>query len=1095
MSLQCPRCTFIASFRVTRPRTPRHNTPLLLRPAIVPTRRPLTTSLPLSRTGSSANIKRTDTAFDYKLQSKLQFNRALREGGHSSLTDDEVRQAVRKEDRRNNLEHPAGKVLFSDGSTVPAPPKPVKYAGVVHADQASTTSTRDRLNAEWAQREADHVAAFKAGGNVELVMERLIENVTWQTSTSEEVSTAQQQTFDGGDDGYEIDPENFATRKNDLTPGSLLEVRYADQSIPYLAVHLKNKTGNYSREAFLLTPQGSLQLAKADMSRFTLPGFINPAKIDELLERIQTTGRIPSDLVQDITKQVRDFRAKVQKVFPGMSARVNRLHESLADKDVGKTVSTVEIAKIVTENENPADEDVYAAHLALLARKDLFKIEEEFDETRWEVKSLENVSRMKWTEAVIRESIKDSESEGGKIITAFVEKARRVIDYGRKSRELRKAGKEMEEELDVVWDEQQMNLLKALQESLEYRRGQAMTLKSLFPHILSSVDRYSKDRLMNDMRLFEFLGEVGVHSPWEDTVLRESHLALGGHRTDDQAEIDHIRYGMVEKGEIGFEELGLEDKLKEHRHDWKDMMVYCIDDASTQDIDDGISFEKIPGSDDIWLHVHVANPTAFIPLDHWIGEVAKRKVESFYSPLRNYPMLPLRLSTEHFGLAPNRPALTFSILMDLKTGESKDFKIRPSIIRNVKRVTYELLDEVFLEENPTSLVLSNKPLGEQGERVKVDKRLGTLSESDAEPESLSKEDMENLQGLYDLGWKIRTVRGRGGGFESENYLQVDLRVNNGRGNEIHPGLQEKPILDVDEPTITMVVDRWNKKKANFSWRDVVREGMTAAGHCGAKWSADRNLVQLYRHHEFIWQNEAEEKKWYALKAKAENADGYTPDTFWSLFFPVGSSELSTEVGLHRALGLDGYVKVTSPLRRYSDFVSHHIIQKQLMAEAAAAAKGEPVGEVEPIMSEEKLVELSKHIREKERQMRSAADASVRLWAIRLVKDLWERQDPQIAQEVDVEIISIAQYPSLMSGEIKQLGLTGARVRFPANMHKQVKYGDVVKAKLANWHWSSDASCSTILAMDYVDYVSTMEDAKAKMFEDIGEGTRWMKDQV
>ncbi|KAF3939843.1 hypothetical protein ABW19_dt0205576 [Dactylella cylindrospora] len=956
--------------------------------------------------------------------------------------------------------------------TVPAKMK--RYGEITYKNQVSQ-GVRKRLEAQWRQREEDHKASYVKGTNLETVMEKLVENVEWRTSTTEEIAAAQLQAFDADPgEGYEIDPENFATRASVLTPGSLLEIRYTDESIPFLAVHVKNKTGNYSRESFVVTLQGSLQLAKADMSRFTIPDFVPRETIDRLLEKIQELGRLDPTIMQEITGEIRRFRSTSQELFPKFTNLINQVHADLADPHKPKSVTTLEVAKILTGKEGPDSRELYASHLAMLTKKDLFGVEESFDVTRWEIKSTSQVKRAARVEAILRESIDNRKSAGGKIVQEFVEKARRVIDFGREARESGKSIEEMGQPLDVRWNETELEILKALEEALEYRRSQVVMLKPLYPHILNLVDRYDKCRLLNEQRLFEFLGEIGACSPWEDSVLRESHLGLPGHHTNPEAEADGQKYEELDRPGA-LDKLGLVDKLANIRHNWGDLPVYCVDDSSTKDIDDGISIEQIDGSSEVWLRVHVANPTAFIPMDHWIAQIARKKVSTFYSPQRNYPMLPSCLSIDKLSLAPDRPAMTFSMRVDRNTGEMKEYDIRASTVNNVHRLTYDELDIMFMKGKvPRPLVLTNGPVE-------------TKTGSNLKKSNISKEDVENLAILYDLSWRLRGERISNGGFETSREDRTKLVIDDEHGNQIHPGIREQPVLDVHKPTIRRSILERIKTKDTFSWMDTIREPMALAGYAAAKWSTERGLPQLYRSHDFVWNSEEEKDNWFSLLERATDKDGYTPEEFWKLFFPIGQAEMKPRMTKHTAMGLEGYIKVTSPLRRFSDFVSHHIIQRVLLAEAEGTAD-----KLTPMLSEQELGELGNEIWQKERQYKSAEKAIDRLWAIRLLKELWEKGDPQLSEIQDVTIISASQYPTPMSGEITSLGLTGVRVYFPSNIHKNVKYGDVVRASLSQWHWSTDSNNTQMLAMEFVDYKETMEDRKAKFWEEIGEGVRWTK---
>lgn len=973
---------------------------------------------------------------------------------------------------KNKLK-PAREHFTSDGPK----PNPKK---LVYENQVSNETMRQRLHDEWRRRENDHEVTFKRGTNVDVILEKLMENASWQVEPGDEAATTNASSETGYDDAYDLDPETYASRAVELTPGSLVEVRYLESSVPILAVFLKNKTGNYSRDSFLLTPQGSILRSAVDMARFTLPDFIPVEQVDALLESIRSKGRLEPTIVQSITKLVREFKAKVHVRYPTFNARMDKLHAELvssgSEKGKIKTVTTDQVAMKMLGAPDPSNEDRYAAHLALLARRDLFSVNEGWEEeTTWEIKSLERVERAKKIEKIIRESIADKNSEGGKMVHGFVVKARKIIDFSRQTRREGKGVDEMDEELGVEWTDEEMELLRAFEEALVYRRGQSVTLKSLYPHILGLLNRYDNGRLLDEQRLFEFLGEVGVCSPWEDSVLRERELGLPGHRASAEAENDGKLYDTIEKEEGSVEKLGLKDMMEGIRHDWGEMPVYCIDDAETKDIDDGVSLEEIEGSEDVWLHVHVANPTAFLPMDHWISKIAARRMQTFYGPARNYSMVPLRLSVEKLGLAPNRPAITFSIRVHSETGEHKDTRIRASTVRNVKRVSYAYVDKVVGAKAAETVVLSNRPQTEKKEEPEPD---------------VNDKDLEILKNFHKLGWELLQRRVRKGCMEVSKQANIDVRVDNEHGNAIHPGLLKKPVLDVYEPTITLTFSELSRSKETFSSASAVREAMTVAGEAAAEWSNQRGMMQMYRQHAFTWPSEAEEKKWFELLKKAKGEDGIVPLDFWKLYFPAGGSKMTPHMERHTALGLDGYIKVTSPLRRFADFVSHHIIQRQLLAEHEDY-KGDDKEELrKPMFTEEEMMNFCKDIRHREQIFKSADNAAVRLWGIRLLKQLWGSEDPRLPKEVDVEIISVAKHPNPASGEIKGLGISGARVYMPGNIGRAVKYGDVVKAKLSPWHWSTDSNNAQIVALEYSDFVRTMGDVQKEFFERIGEGVRW-----
>jgi exoribonuclease R len=152
-----------------------------------------------------------------------------------------------------------------------------------------------------------------------------------------------------------------------------------------------------------------------------------------------------------------------------------------------------------------------------------------------------------------------------------------------------------------------------------------------------------------------FLQEIGVFTPWENVRLLDQDLALPGHGISPTSD---SRWERVQ--EACQKSQTFTDKMAKTRKDWGELPVYCIDDVNAEEIDDGVSLERIPGSNDtFWVHIHVANPTAFIDPDNMIMKYAASRIQTLYVPDRTYPMLPKSLTQNHFSLAPGRPSLTF----------------------------------------------------------------------------------------------------------------------------------------------------------------------------------------------------------------------------------------------------------------------------------------------------------------------------------------------------------------------------------------------------------------------------------------------------
>ena len=117
--------------------------------------------------------------------------------------------------------------------------------------------------------------------------------------------------------------------------------------------------------------------------------------------------------------------------------------------------------------------------------------------------------------------------------------------------------------------------------------------------------------------------------------------------------------------------------------------VYTLDDASTQEIDDGLALE--PGDGGPWIWIHIADPARLIEPDSPLDREARRRATSLYLADGVLPMLPLKLATEIFSLRAGQrcPALSVGVLLD-DEGAVLASRCQRSWVQPRYRLTYEL---------------------------------------------------------------------------------------------------------------------------------------------------------------------------------------------------------------------------------------------------------------------------------------------------------------------------------------------------------------------------------------------------------------------
>ncbi|RAH70159.1 exoribonuclease II [Aspergillus aculeatinus CBS 121060] len=454
-------------------------------------------------------------------------------------------------------------------------------------------------------------------------------------------------------------------------------------------------------------------------------------------------------------------------------------------------------------------------------------------------------------------------------------------------------------------------------------------MRSAGSHIMRSTGMYSAVEL-GPATATLFLQELGVFHPWENTRLLDHHLALPGHGVSHES--DNLWARVAGEAQLLADKSQLEDSMEDLRVDWGDLQVYCVDDVSAKEIDDGVSLERIPGSDDtFWIHIHVANPTAFLDHESSIIKRAASRAESLYVPERSYPMIPDSVTQKHFSLGPNRPTLTFSAKMNLQ-GDILDTKVANGTIRKVTYITHDRLRRIFKPDTEANDSTQNLSVGgEFPERIAGRKGI---------TETLTPEDEETFHILRQLmaGWRER--RRENGMLEFHYPPRVSVSMSVG-SVALPPRKLEatEGRYVLGDPVIRLRHHNIDLQAVRDDTTDNLISLLMNLGCCvSASWLSSRNIPAVYDgtqyHPEY-------------RKLTRENMEQVGGQEWLNLASPTGIS-LSRPIR-HVSLGLDAYVKSTSPLRRYSDLVAHYQIEAALRFEHAhnrhldAAAASETEG--------------------------------------------------------------------------------------------------------------------------------------------------------
>ncbi|MEH1842350.1 MAG: ribonuclease R family protein [Nostoc sp.] len=341
---------------------------------------------------------------------------------------------------------------------------------------------------------------------------------------------------------------------------------------------------------------------------------------------------------------------------------------------------------------------------------------------------------------------------------------------------------------------------------------------------------------------FQLLVDLGCWSPYENLFLRRSSIPIQFPNKVLEVAQQRLDFPPIDSDT--------------NRLDLTHLKVYTIDDETTTEIDDGLSWEVLPdGQERLW--VHIADPTRWLVPEDELDLEARKRGSTVYLPTGMIPMFPEVLATGPMSLIQGRVccALSFGIILDT-TGAVEDYSIHPSLIKPTYRLTYEDVDEML--------------------QLRVQ----------AEPE---------IAAIATWAQKRKAWRYAQGAI-SITMPEAMIKV---KGDEINID-----ILD-DSPS-----------------RQVVAEMMIVAGEVAARYGKAHNIPLPFR-----GQPQPElppEEELLLLPA------GFVRACAMRRCMP--KSEMSITPLRHAGLGLDTYTQATSPIRRYSDLLTHFQLKAHLRGE-------------------------------------------------------------------------------------------------------------------------------------------------------------------
>ncbi|ORY26170.1 hypothetical protein BCR39DRAFT_470666 [Naematelia encephala] len=647
----------------------------------------------------------------------------------------------------------------------------------------------------------------------------------------------------------------------------------------------------------------------------------------------------------------------------GMEAAWDRF--APADENLRGVTTALQVAEYILNVEDPElpievkpnTLPAFAAHQLMMKRSDLFISDERdmWDTGIFLVRSRAERRRISEMSKLFEHS--------GPAVADFVDKAQKAIQLSR-SAQASSGGdfKEVKQNLPA-WTKADRSIISILLSPLyETRSTQPSVWTASATSIVKAIGAYPGEDI--DRETFvKVLQEIGVLRPWD--TLKGS-----------QAQEDIVR-ALAISGETPPTEGELlkGNELDSLRHDFSHHKVYVVDEGSAGELDDGIAVERVPNSSDHWIHVHIADPTRFIPPGHPLAFRASHQGSTVYLPEGVMPLLPLDrvMSEMSLGAKSEKQAtMVFSARIDDK-GEIRDSDVRMGWASKLKVVNYDTVDDVLGTRNTTFRPFG-RPVG-----VELARKASPMSE----------EDEKDLRLLHDVTTRYRTHRMAKTGFDwhiADPSLNVVSSLPPPCPNLYDPkNVPASPRIYTGSPLVDFTASPYapGSIQSSLDSRAVVAECAILANRVAAHFCNTNKIPVIFRGQvrpkeiDFAGTSSSTIEEMLSKR----NQLGFI-DPFEFAKSPLGWDpiQLSTSPMEHWSLGFDkpdwGYIRATSPLRRFEDMLVHWQIKSHL-----AKAKG--LSSLLPQMSISEVQTLSKRSAAAERRIKTLSRVASSMWRTQL----------------------------------------------------------------------------------------------------------------
>jgi len=322
-----------------------------------------------------------------------------------------------------------------------------------------------------------------------------------------------------------------------------------------------------------------------------------------------------------------------------------------------------------------------------------------------------------------------------------------------------------------------------------------------------------------------------------------------------------------------------------NRIDFRNKNVFTIDPEDAKDFDDALSIEQLENGN-LSIGIHIADVEHYVKKDSALDFEAQLRGNSVYFVGKVVPMLPEKLSNQICSLVPNEDRLTYSVIVEMTIrGRIVDYIISKTIINSKRRFTYDEAQDV-IETGKGDLAKDILQLNKIAQIFRK-KRMSEGSFDFISPEVKFKLDENGVP----VSILIKQTK-------QSNMLIEEFML---LANKIVAKHIAVPKTGAVKPFVYRVHDLPDQEKIVEFSRFVKTLGYTFDPNASSKSIGFQNLLnQIKGKEEEALINEL------AIRSMAKAV--YSPKN-------IG----------HYGLGFKYYSHFTSPIRRYSDLVTHRLL--------------------------------------------------------------------------------------------------------------------------------------------------------------------------